>query len=871
VLPQPAAPGVATVFLRQFASPFIYILLVAAGLAVVLGEWSDAVFIGVVVTLNAVIGTLQEARAERSALALRQMMTTSARVVRDGDVVEVDASAIVPGDVVLLASGDKVPADVRLLDSQDLRVDESLLTGEAAAVAKNAAETLSDEVGLADRVNMAFAGTLVTRGRGDGAVVSTGLATEIGALASELATLQAAEPPLLMRMRRFTHWVAAVMVVVAAVFAVIETARGSSLNEVALVAIALAVSAIPEGLPVALTVALALAMRKMAGRHVIVRRMAAVESLGSCTTIASDKTGTLTVNELTVTDVVLPGGSRWAVSGAGTVPFGDVTPVEAPDVSRRDQVANLARAGALCNEAVLAREDSGWTHHGDAVDVGLLVFAHKLGITRPEAIARFPLLDGIPFEPERRFAASLHQTSDSDTADLYVKGAVETVLAMCTRQLGPHGRQPLAHDEVLDVAEQLAADGRKVIAVASRSTPGGAGRHLEDRPPRDLVLLGLVAMLDPPRPGAREAVEACAAAGLRVLMVTGDHPSTALAIARQVGIAAGPGEVVTGHDLRVAVQSGSPAEPFRNLDALVSGATVFARVEPAQKLAIVDSLIRRGELVAVTGDGANDAPALRQAHVGVAMGRGGTDVAREAADLIVTDDNFVSIVAGIEEGRIAYGNVRKVISLLVSTGAGELVLFLLALSAGMPPPLTAVQLLWLNLVTNGIQDVALAFEPAEGHEMRRPPRPPSEGVFNRLMLERIAVTASIVGGAAFGMYRVLLDAGWTTSASRNAVMVLMVLFENVMVLNSRSETQSFLRTGFKGNRLLIAGTLAALGIHLTAMHWAPTQHLLQIAPLPANTWGWTVLTATALFLAVEAHKAIRRLRRRQRTPTQRGG
>lgn len=855
MLPEPPVPGLPTLFLRQFASPFIYVLLVAAGLSVVLREWSDAVFIGVVVLLNAVIGTLQESRAERSAQALRRMMTTTSRVVRDGDVAEVDAASIVPGDVVLLASGDKVPADLRLLDCQDLHADESLLTGESLPVSKDADALLTDDAALGDRTTMAFAGSLVTRGRGEGVTVATGLSTEIGMLASELSARGEPEPPLLIRMRRFTHWVAAVMIVTAGVFAVLEASRGTPVSEVALIAIALAVSAIPEGLPVALTVALAIAMRRMAGRHVIVRRMPAVESLGSCTVVATDKTGTLTVNELTATDVVLPGGSHWRVTGAGGVPTGEVVPADPTDGARRVQVAALARAGALCNEAVLAHEDSTWTHHGDAVDVSLLVLAHKLGITRPQALADAPLVAQIPFESEHRFAATLHRAAPEDDGPvgLYVKGAVETVLAMCDRQLGPAGGEPLAGREVHAVAERLADDGRRVIAVASGTLPQHrAGGELAAEHLHGLQLLGLVGMLDPPREGARRAVAECTAAGLRVAMVTGDHPSTALAIARQLGLASKPEEVVTGRELARASPDGAPSTG--PLDELVAGASVFARVEPTQKLDIVASLIRQGEFVAVTGDGANDAPALHQAHVGVAMGRTGTDVAREAADLIITDDDFSSIVAGIEEGRVAYGNVRKVISLLVSTGAGELVLFLLALATGMAPPLTAVQLLWLNLVTNGIQDIALAFEPGEGHEMRQPPRPPTEGVFNRLMLERIAVSATVIGIASFGAYRLLVDSGWSVEAARNAVVLLLVLFENVMVLNSRSETQSIFRIGLHGNPILVVGTLGALGIHLAAMHWGPTQQLLGLAPLPLHTWGWTILVAAGLLVAVEIHK-----------------
>ncbi len=857
VLPEPPLQGLLLVFVRQFLNPFIYILLFAAIVSLILREWSDAIFIVTVVSLNAIIGTVQESRAERSARALRQFIATTARVVRGGDVVEIDAKELVPGDVIELSSGDKVPADVRLLESYDFQTDESLLTGESLPVAKQERVLLGPEVGLAERVNMAFAGTLVTRGRSSSVVVTTGMNTEIGSMASDIAAMREPEAPLLLRMRRFSHRVAAVMVGVAVVFASIEASRGRNLGEVALVAIALAVSAIPEGLPVALTVALAIGMRRMAQRHVIVRRMAAVESLGSCTVIASDKTGTLTVNELTVTTVVLPGLSRWLATGVGTVPVGNIEPVSAGDWNRLEEIRALARSGVLCNEASLVREDSGWSHHGDALDVSLLVFAHKMGITQYTERTKSPLLDERPFESELRFAATLHLISDEagmKLSEIHAKGAVEMLLPMCAWQRGPEGDEPIDASAMASEAEELADEGFRVIAVAYKMRSGTAINlsRLHDDDLSDMTLLGLVAMIDPARPDAAESIRVCRDAGLRVIMVTGDHPSTALAIARQVGIAADPNEVVTGSQLRHAVD-----EDGKDLtDLMVGRGTVFARVEPSQKLAIVESLIRQGEIVAVTGDGANDAAALQQAHVGVAMGKSGTDVAREAADLIITDDAFASIAAGVEEGRIAYGNVRKVISLLVSTGAGEVVLFLLALAVGLPAPLTAVQLLWLNLVTNGIQDIALAFEPAEGTEMNRPPRLPTESIFNRLMLERVSISAVVIGISSFMLYRILLGSGWDLFSARNAVTAQMVLLENVLVLNSRSETRLFVTTWFRGNRFLVLGVLVALGVHICAMHFAPTQGLLSIEALPAHLWALLTISSVGLFAIIEGHKML---------------
>ncbi len=856
-LPQARPPSVVVLFLRQFLSPFIYVLLFATALSLYIRHWSDALFITAVLLLNSVIGTVQEHRAENSALALRALVTTMARAVRDDDVSELPAADLVPGDVLLLASGDKVPADVRLVEAAGLLVDESTLTGESLPVEKDAGALLPADTDLADRVNCAFAGTLVTHGRAEGVVTATGTSTAIGTLAGSLVLRDENEPPLVTRMRQLTLWVAGVVGVAAVFIGGVEVTRGASLDQALLLAVALAVSAIPEGLPVSLTVALAIATARMARRHVIVRHLVAVEALGSCTVIGSDKTGTLTMNELTVTTLTLPGEEPYAVTGAGALPEGRV---EIPDADERVRalVGQLARAAVLCNEGSLAHRDGSWVHHGDAADVALLVLGRKLGLTQPEALAARPIVAMIPYEPERRFAASLHERADRG-AEVAAKGALERVVAMCDRMATRDGERPLDPDLLTDAAERLAAQGHRVLAVAGGShrpsSPTCGGRDLDEDDLTGLCFLGLLGMSDPVRPDARESVAACRRAGIVVDMITGDHPVTALAIARDLGLADGDAQaVVTGRQLREAEADGSDA-----FDDLVARARVFARVEPQQKLEIVRALARRGHVVAVTGDGANDAPALHQAHVGVAMGRAGTDVAREAAELIVTNDEFASIVAGVEEGRVAYGNVRKVVQLLVATGAGEVVLVMLAVLTGAALPVLAVQLLWLNLVTNGIQDVALAFEPAEGDEMTRAPRAPDEPVFNRLMLERMGVIAVVMGGLAFLLYRLLLDRGWSVDQARNEVVLLLVLCENVLALSARSETRSLFRTGLRGNRILLLGVLGALALHVGAMHLPLTRDLLGLGPVPLSGWLLLVGLVLVLLVAVEAHKyAVRR-------------
>jgi len=809
-LPVAEPPGIIRVCLHQFASPLIYVLVAAALVSLVIREWSDAVFICAVLLLNAIIGTAQEYSAQRAAMALQQLVTTCSRVLREGDTYELDAEELVPGDIVLLESGERVPADIRLLASHDLEVDESLLTGESAAVFKQADKQLPEDSALGDRVNMAFAGTLVSRGRGRGVVTDTALDTELGHIASAVLGKPLTKAPLLVRMERFTNRVAILVGVAALLMAAIAMARGMPLDEIFLLAVALAVSAIPEGLPVALTVALAISMRRMARRHVIVRRLLAVEALGSCTVIATDKTGTLTVNQLTARKIVFAGHEPWEVTGNSLEPTGSIlTSRGTPLPEEEALLCRLCQTAVLANEGILAHRDEGWTQHGDAVDVALLVMAHKAGVTQVESVNAMPEIATIPFESERLFSASLNNNDEGQQA--FAKGALEQLLPMCSTMATPAGPVALERSVVEQQAQELAGQGYRVLALAAGSIELGPQQVFSEEHLGHLTLIGLVGLIDPLRPESKDAVAGCRAAGIRVAMLTGDHPATAFAIASELELVTSPAEVVTGPELKQATDASS-------MDRLTEGARVFARVEPQQKLEIVQSLQRNGHFVAVSGDGANDAPALRAAQVGVAMGISGTDVARETADLILTDDNFASIVAGVEEGRIAYANVRKVIFLLVSTGAAELVLFTLALLAGLPLPLLAVQLLWLNLVTNGIQDVALAFEPGEGNELRCPPRPPQEAIFNRLMIERVVLSALVIGSVAFLLFQWLLERGFSLDEARNGTLMLMVLFENIHVFNSRSESLSIFRHNPLRNPLLLFGTLAAQLIHIGAMY-----------------------------------------------------
>jgi len=685
---------------------------------------------------------------------------------------------------------------------------------------------------------------------GRGVVVATALDTELGHIAASVLNKPATKAPLLIRMESFTHRVAIIVAVAAIIMAVISFSRGMPLAEIFLLAVALAVSAIPEGLPVALTVALAIGMRKMAHRHVIVRKLVAVESLGSCTFIATDKTGTLTVNQLTARSIAFPNHEPWRVTGSSIKPEGEIIPPQGISAeNNKGLLERLCRIAVLANEGVLSHRDNDWVHHGDAVDTALLVMAHKIKITKAETLNAFPEIAVIPFESERLFCASLNKVDGKQNVS--AKGALEHILPMCTTMTGIDGDEDIDRQLVEGQAHELASLGYRVIALASGNIELGATDVFSEEHLDGLTFIGLIGMIDPLRAEAKTAIAACKKAGIEVAMITGDHPVTALSIARELDLAEHLEQIITGPQLKHATETG-------NIDDLTRDSRVFARVEPQQKLDIVQSLQRNGHFIAVSGDGANDAPALRIAHVGVAMGKSGTDVARETADLIITDDNFSSIVAGVEEGRIAYANVRKVIFLLISTGMAELVLFALALITGLPLPLLAVHLLWLNLVTNGIQDVALAFEPGEGHELRQPPRSPKDPIFNRLMVERVVISALVIGIVAFFLFQMLIDRGYSIDEARNGTLLLMVLFENIHVFNCRSETRStFLHNPLR-NPILLIGTLTAQLIHIGAMYTPWISDVLHIQPVSLQHWFELLGLALTVLVVMELHKIMRK-------------
>lgn len=841
-LPERAPPGICLLAIRQFRNPLIYILLIAAVVSFAVGSVNDALFIGTVLVINAAIGTGQEWKAEKSNLALKKLLNFHATVIRDGKQIKMEAAQLVPGDLVLIESGNRVPADLKLLSTSTLEIDESFLTGESTSVHKGVQEDEVQSDSVVVQFNRALAGSLVTRGRGLGLVFATGLSTQVGRVALDVIRESASKPPLMERMEHFTRVIAVATLLAAGIVGTAAFIIGSySLSELLLFCAALAVSAIPEGLPVAITVALAVATSRMASRGVIVRHLAAVEGLGSCTMIATDKTGTLTCNALTVRQIYLPEGLFLEISGEGLDPRGVIRcGGQTFSWGKSKQLDALIRAGILCNEADLYSHSGEWKGHGDAVDLALLVLGYKATRRREEELERYPIVNQIPYEPELGFAASFHRDR-GQSIRVFVKGAPEKILRMCDFQETP---------ERLDTLEQravaFAEQGFRVLALADGRIRGLG----EDDLPQELQRLrfrGFVIMQDPLRPGTLEAVRACQKAGIRVTMITGDHRATALAIARELGMAQNENEVLTGEQLKQMDE--------QQLETVLQDVRVFARTAPQQKLEIVKAAQRAGHFVAVTGDGVNDAPALQQANIGVAMGRSGTDIAREAAELVIRDDNFASIVAGVDEGRVAFDNIRKVIFLLVSTGAAQVLMVLLTILWGLPLPLLAVQLLWLNLVTNGIQGVALAFEPNEGDVLNRKPRPTHQAIFDRLMIERMLVAVSVMGGVGFVYFYALIELlTWELARARNALLLLMVLFENVHIGNCRSETKSAFTLSPLRSPMLLAGAICAFLLHLTAMHMPWGQAILGTYPVSLKEGFMILLLSLSVLATMELHR-----------------
>jgi Ca2+-transporting ATPase len=830
--------------LEQFRNILILILLAAVGLSIVLGHATEAIVIGAIVLLAAVLGFVQEYRAERAIEALRRMAAPTATVLRDGEEVDVPARELVPGDVVRLRAGDKVSADGRLAQAVNLRVEEAALTGESMPVEKQTAELEGDDLSVGDRTNMVYAGTAIAYGRGSAVVVATGMETEFGGIAQMLESIERTKTPLQLSLDRVATVLARAALVVVLLVVSIALLRGQPLLDMLLFGTALAVAVVPEALPAVITISLTLAAQRMAKRNALVRRLPAIETLGSVSVICTDKTGTLTRDEMTVRKILVA-DEMLEVSGAGYEHEGDFSR-NGSRVDPPKPLVEALHAAALASDAqLLAGETDGQLQvRGDPTEGALLVAATKAGLDQDELRSRFPRVDEIPFTSESKRMTTLHETPDGVVA--YAKGAPEVILASCRRRLTASGEAELDADTreaVLETSQTLAGEALRVLAVARRSAATRANAE------RDLTLLALIGMIDPPREEAKQAVETCKKAGVTPVMITGDHPLTAAAIARELDILT-DGRAVTGPEL----ESMDDAELEREVDVI----QVYARVSPVHKLRVVTALQRRGHSVAMTGDGVNDAPALKKADIGVAMGITGTDVAKEAAAMTLTDDNFASIVAAVEEGRGVFANIRKYLMYLLAANLGEIGLLFGASLLGKPLPLSAVQILYVNLATDGLPALALSVDPPERDLMRRRPRSRREGIFTRPVLTLIAV-----GGAWSALVTLLLFV-WALSAGRELeeamtmTFATLVLIEFFKAYSFRSDRESVLERPFANKWLNLAIAwelvLVALVINVPFL-----QHAFDTSGLPLEAWLLVGGVAFTIVPVLELAKvAIRR-------------
>ncbi|MBF6241788.1 cation-transporting P-type ATPase [Nocardia otitidiscaviarum] len=854
-LPDAPRAGWPLRLLRQLHNPLIYVLLVAGVVTAVLAEYVDSAVIFGVVVINALVGFVQESKAEAALEGLRSMVRTQARVVRDGGERTVPSDELVPGDLVLLDAGDKVPADLRLIRVAELRVNESALTGESAPVAKDEV-VLPEGTPVSDRRNMAYSATLVTAGSGAGIVVATGAETEVGAIHRLVGAAEDLATPLTRKLSRFSRVLTVGILVLAAVTFAVGYLRGQDAAEMFTAAIALAVGAIPEGLPAAVTITLAIGVSRMAKRRAVIRQLPAVETLGSTTVICSDKTGTLTENQMTVTTVWTPDG-RFEVSGSGYAPTGTIHDSEGAtaDSEQHQALRWTLLAGAACNDATLHLDESRWTIVGDPTEGALLVAAAKAGLDRDRIARLLPRVATIPFSSHRRYMATLHRDSGSAPAAdrmVLVKGAVEPILDLCSTALRADGTTaPLDRDTVRTAADELAARGLRVLATAVRPTAAPA-EFTVDSLAAGLIFTGLHAMHDPARSAVPAAVESCRSAGIAVKMITGDHAATAAAIATRIGL-------VDPRDDESALTGGElDALPPDRFAETVDRTHVFARVSPEQKLRLVEALQARGHVVAMTGDGVNDAPALRQADIGVAMGAGGTEVAKDAADMVLVDDDFATIEAAVEEGRGVFDNLVKFITWTLPTNIGEGLVLLVAIAAGAALPILPTQILWINMTTAVALGLMLAFEPKEPAIMTRPPRDPGQPLMTGSLVLRTLLVSTLLVAGTWWLFEWELAHGASLAEARTAAVNLFVVVEAFYLFSCRSLTHSAWRIGLFSNPW-ITGGVALQAVGQLAITYLPVMNtVFDTAPIAVDSWLRIAAIAAVASAVVAVDKRLRR-------------
>ena len=830
-LPKKEKPSILKIMYEELLDPIVLLLLVAVVASLFIGEIVDAIVIILIVLIDLIIGTYEENKANSTMEALEKLIAEKTKVNRENEENIIDSREITVGDYIFLESGDKIPADLRIIDSHNFTVDESILTGESLPVEKNKKALPNKECAITSQSNILFAGTTVATGRAEAVVIRIGTETEVGKIATTMHNTKDEKSPLTIRIDRFSKQISLAIIAFGIILAGLLFIKGVEAPEVLVSVIALAVSAMPEGLPLAMTMALTIASNKMAKKKVITKKLNSVESLGSCTIIASDKTGTLTVNEQTAKKIVLPNNSEYMITGTGYSTEGEVIG------TNLENVKDIIKLGVINNEAKISKKE----RIGDSIDIAFLVLGEKL----KTKIDDIEIVETIPYESINKYSAAFYKQGD----EMYctMKGSLEVVLKYCKKMNLSKSFDPkrieLQNDE-------LSKDGYRVIAVATGKI--NKQDNYNEKSIKDLTFMGLVGFIDPIRKEAIASIKKCTAAGIKVIMITGDHPLTAYKISKDLQLANHFTETTTGDEVEEYYKKGEDA-----FDRFVKTKKVFSRVTPLQKLRIVESLKRQKEFVAVTGDGVNDAPALKTANIGIAMGSG-TDIAKEASKMVVLDDNFKSIVSGVQEGRVAYANIRKITYFLLSCGLAEVLFFTLSVLANMPMPLVAIQLLWLNVVTDGLQDIALSFEKAEDDIMKEPPRDPEESLFNRTLIEEILIAGLSIGILVFLLWYFLVNIlNMELTLARGYIMALMIIIQNLHAFNCRSEKKSIISTSLKSNYIFLLSIIGSVLLGIAVIEIPNLSSLLKTQHIPLPALLAEIAMGCIIIMIMECYKKIK--------------
>ncbi len=837
-LPKDKKKSKVQIFISSLNDPIIYVLVVAAILSFIVGETIDAFAIIFIILVDAIVSTIQEYKAEQNSEALKNLIKVKAKVIRENRHFDIESEGIVPGDLIVIEPGTVVCADARIITANNLTVNESILTGESIGVLKTFEKSKSSSA-----KSMLYAGTSVLTGRALAVVTKTGLDTEVGLIAKKVTTTEESASPLTIRMEKFSKQITLIIIIISIIIGFVLYKKDYSAVDIFLSVVALSVSAMPEGLPLALTMALSIGSNKMSKRNVIVKKLSSVESLGSCTVIASDKTGTLTVNEQTAKKIILANDEEFNIEGNGYNDNGDIKPVNKSHIKNAKYISFL---GYINNEAILEKNKGNWDYFGDSIDVAFLALAKKLSVENKE----YKKVYEIPYESEKKYSAIFYKLDDKMYCT--VKGSLEVILDFCSKSYSNGDLVKLNKEKIIKQNEGMASEGLRVIALCDGEVP--LKDKYSEKDIQKLNFVGLVGFIDPVRKEAVSAIKECKNAGIKVIMITGDHALTAYAISKELNMIESKDEVVTGSDLEFYIDN---EEKF---DDFISDKKVFARVTPIQKLKIVESLQRQGEFVAVTGDGVNDAPAIKAANIGVAMGSG-TDVAKQTAKMIVIDDNFASIVAGIEEGRNAYSNIRKISIMLLSCGLAEVLFFVLAIVFDLPIPLVAIQLLWLNLVTDGLQDMALSFERETDTIMKEKPRNPKESLFESELVKQILISGLFIGIVVFILWFLLMKYNVNLTTARGYVLALMVFIQNIHVLNCRSEKKNIFENSILKNPFIIFTIVGSILLQILVMEIPWLSRFLQTSPIPYLHLFILLLLALPILTVMEAYKYFKKSKR----------